>query len=771
MPPLPANDRGMWVRGSAEPAVLDDVFLQDNYDVPEPWLTVPNVLRLLWRRRGLVLSGTFALSLLGIVITLLLPRSYEGETMIVVDPRREQISSVIQQVVSALPAEDAALRSEVDALQSSGLIRSVVEHAKLVSIPEFNPTLRDAGVWGLAFWLDKDGQKALKQKAAAFTQSIKGLFGASAPEEVKSDDPVAVAAAIYQNKKLKVSTDGRSLTIRLNVKSDDAELAAGLANLHAELYLAQQFNSKVLATERVRNWLTERIEPLKADLQRADAAVQRYREESQLIATSSQGVTVTVQQLAELNTQLTLVRSEKAQDLARLEQVRNLIRKGSPLESVPDVLASPLVQKLREQESYVNRIEADAAARFANANHPSIISAKAQLAELQKALKNEVSKIATSLQRAVEISSAKERSLERALEQLTKRAAAANLSEVKLRELERDAESTRALYETLLNRRQETAFGPISRLPDSRVISAANVPLSPAFPKYTLFFAASIVVAAAASTGFAFLVEGAQRPLHSPTQCNDMLGVRGLGLVPRIGGWRPRRIADCVVDEGVPRDAVRSVLEILRATRGADRPRSISITSAVPHEGKTILSIWLARVSAMMGLRVLLVDADLRRPAVAKYLGLRATARSTSKILISGEGLMDVVREDPLTGMHYVTCQNQDDKIQGVETLQDLETFLQEARDLYDLVIVDSAPILAAPESLSVCRMTDGVIFAVHWGHTSPRQARHAVSMLRPAKANLLGAVVTRADVRKHTRYAYGDVGDVYFRHKAYYRA
>jgi uncharacterized protein involved in exopolysaccharide biosynthesis/Mrp family chromosome partitioning ATPase len=779
MSSVPVNEGDAWMRRDSELAVFEGVrvpSLYDRfpipYDVAEPWLTVPNVLRLLWRRLGLILLGTCILSLLGIGITLLLPRTYQSETMIVVDPRREQVSSV-PEVVSALPAESAVLRSEVDALQSTALIRSVVEHADLTSVPEFNPALREGGGWSWMFWLDEAGQKAVEQWFAGFTQSIGDLFGFGADDAEaglpQEDDPVAVAAALYRNKALTVSTDGRSLTMRVTVKSSDPQLAAKLANLHAALYLEQQFGGKAQAAERARGWLAERIVPLKADLQRADAAVQRYRQENELI-TSSQGMTVTVQQLGELNTQLSLVRAERAQNQARLEQVRRLIQTGPTLDSVPDVLASPVVQKLKEQQSYVARLEADALTRYANAQHPAIVSARAQQAGLQRALKNEVNKIATSLERSVEISLAKERSLERALEQLTKRAAAANLSEVKLRELERDAESTRTLYQTLLNRLQETSLGPISNLPDSRIISTAEVPLKPAFPKYMLFFAASILVAAGASTGFAFLFEAIQDRLRSPTQCNDLLGVRGLGLVPRIKGWRRRRISESVVEDGMPRDAVRSVLEILRAKRAEDRPRSISITSAVPHEGKTVLAIWLARVSAIIGVKVLLVDADLRRPSVVRYLGLGGSAGLAGGTVEPGNGFQDLVREDPLTGMHYVTCRTKSDHVRGIASLQGLEEFLRDARDSYDLVIVDSAPILAAPESLSICRMTDGVIFAVYWGRTLPRQARLAVSMLRSANANLLGAVVTRTDMRKHSRYAYGDVGDVYYRHTSYYR-
>jgi succinoglycan biosynthesis transport protein ExoP len=777
--PQPANE-STWLWGGSAPALWrgsaptapEVVVLQESaYGASEPWFTTPNVLRLLRRRLGLILVCTCVLSLLGVGITLLLPPSYKAEVLIVVDSRREQISN-IPDVVSALPPEQAVLRSEIDALGSNALIRSVVRRANLTAIPEFNPTLQLGAPWSWAFWLNENEQKALKRQFAAVMQSMHAFFGIksdpSEERELEESELVAIAGAIYR-KNLTLSTDGRSLTMHVVVKSRDPELAAKLANLHADLYVGQQFRGKSQATESAHSWLKERITPLKADLQRTEAAVQRYREQNELI-TSAQGMTVTVQQLSEINTQLAAVRAEKAQNQARLAQIRELIRRGSPLDSVPDVLASPLVQALRAQEAQVSRLEADAAARYITAQHPAIISAKAQLRQLQSSVKEEVNKIATSLERAVEITSAKERSLEQELNNLTKRAAAANLAEVKLRELEREAESNRSVYQTFLNRLLETSLGPATKLPDSRIVSNAEVPLKPASPQYSLFFAASIVVAAAASMGLAFLLEGMQERLHSPSQCDELAGVRGLGLVPQVNGFRRSAIANRVVErEGMPRDAVRSILEVLYAARIGDAPRSISITSAVPHEGKTVLAVWLARVSAMAGLKVLLVDADLRRPAVARYLESPQSVGARRGIIEPGKDLQEMVLEDSPTGMHYVTAYAENDRFHGIASLRRLESVLREARESYDLVVVDSAPVLAAPEALPICQMTDGVVLAVRWGHTPYRQVRYAVSMLRPVNANLLGAVVTRADMRRHAQYAFGDLGDVYHRYRGRY--
>jgi Mrp family chromosome partitioning ATPase len=130
-----------------------------------------------------------------------------------------------------------------------------------------------------------------------------------------------------------------------------------------------------------------------------------------------------------------------------------------------------------------------------------------------------------------------------------------------------------------------------------------------------------------------------------------------------------------------------------------------------------------------------------------------------------------MVAVDQETGMHYVTGVRHEERNFGVGSLRHLENFLAGVQDSYDLVIIDSAPVVCAPEALSICQMTDGVIFIVRWGHTPYRYVRHAVGMLQRVKANVLGAVVTRANVRRHSTYAFGDVGEVYRRHGKYYSA
>jgi Mrp family chromosome partitioning ATPase len=195
----------------------------------------------------------------------------------------------------------------------------------------------------------------------------------------------------------------------------------------------------------------------------------------------------------------------------------------------------------------------------------------------------------------------------------------------------------------------------------------------------------------------------------------------------------------------------------------------VAITSTVPDEGKTVLAIWLARVSAMTGLKVLLVDADLRRPSVERYLGSNSAAE-TSHSVDSGAGLQGMLSEDPATGMHYVTCRATE-KVYGTASLNSIEGILKAARESYDLIVVDCAPVLAAPEAFAICQMTDGVVLAVRWGHTRYRQLRYAANMLRSVNVNLLGAVVTRANVRRHSLYGFGDIGDVYRRYSRYSRA
>ncbi|HEX6980248.1 MAG TPA: polysaccharide biosynthesis tyrosine autokinase [Alphaproteobacteria bacterium] len=744
----------------------------------DPGFHLAELLRRLRRRLSLIVACTLVITAVGVAATLSFTPRYRAEVVLLVDPRHERVSN-IQEVVSTLPPQEAALRSEIDVLRSRTLVEEIVRKAGLVTIPEFNPELeKEVGLpWKLLFWLEPERQAELEQKTTDLVSSVRNLIFPMADEDTETvTDPVVVAAEKYSDN-LEVWTDGRSFTIRLSVDSRDAALAARLANMHAELYVADQFERKVQATERANRWLSEHVQRLKGDVQKAEAAVQQYRAENQLIASGIAGnsdVTVLKQQLAELNTHLSDARADSAHAAARLQEVRNLIRTGGDLNSVPEVLQSPTIQALQEQETHLRRLEAEATARYRGDNNPIIIGARAQLRDVRAKIDDEVRKIAASLQKGLEIAKARERNLEQSVAAAIQRAASADMAQVKLGDLQREAEATRTLYQTFLNRLKETSVGPTSNMAEARVISFATIPRSPAFPMYKPFFAASFALAAAIGTGLALLLEALQDRLRSPTEFRKFFGVPGLGLVPRVrrrlGRWTP--IADRIFDPNgyMSRDAVRTVLEALTAAAGWKRPFSIVVTSAGPHEGKTTLAIWLARISAMAGYKVLLVDADCRKPMVEKYLGAGRSvgqAESAEPAVDGRDERERAVHVDPVTGMHYMTCRAT--AVPSASSLQQIEALLAEATATYDLVLFDTAPPVAAPEILPIFRMVDGVALAVRWGCTPRKQVGSTIDMLRTLGANVLGAVVTCADVRKHRKYGFGDSGDVYYRCRRYY--
>jgi succinoglycan biosynthesis transport protein ExoP len=747
-----------------------------------PQLSLRELLAILRRRLKLIIVCTALITIAAAIVALLLPRSYRAEALVVVDARRQQITNV-QEVLSALPLEQVALRSEIDVLKSNGLIEKVVREAELASRAEFNPALSDpSGLpWKFLFWLTKDEQKAWKQAGIGVAERL-GFKKKKEPEVQAEADAVAAAARTYR-KHLNVYTDGRSLTIWISVSAADPELAAGLANLHAEYYVADQRRARAQATTHANEWLGERLKGLKEDVRQAEAAVTRYRSENQLVAGGS-GITVTAQALAELNSQLTAVRAERAQNEARLQQIQQSIQAKVPLSSVSDVLASVTVQRLLEQAATVRRTLADTGTRYANETHPTVISARAQLREIQTLIAEEIGKITASLQRSVETSLARERALEQALRASMARVAETNLAELRLRELEREAEAIRAVYSTFLTRAKETALGPLSENAESRIVSSATVPDSPDFPNYVLFVTAGFLVALAVGVGMALLVEMSSDHVRSPAQCPYLLSIQGLGLVPEIRQWRlgrRRRAADVVLDPaGMPRHAIRSVLEVLLAapccSKADNEAVTVAITSTVPCEGKTLLAVWLARVASLVGYRVLLIDADFRRPMVERLLGEGRRSRSFGSVIPSdnsalsetGSSHSSSVREDAATGMHVATCSSSNGTADSL-ALQTLEAVLRRGTGAYDLIIVDTAPLLAAPEVLAISRRVDGVVLAARWGYTPSKQVRCAIGMLRAVRANVLGAVVTRANMRRHARYGFGDAGEVYFRFWKYY--
>lgn len=721
------------------------------------------LLRKVWRRKG-VIFGTVVLltALAGIVVFQLTPR-YSAETVLMIEARQSRVVD-LEAVLEGLPAGQDTIASETEVIRSRGLAEKVIARLGLDRDPEFNETLRPPG------WFEE----LTESMGIPVKDWIASLRGARDEEDlseeaIREQERVRVVDAFLEN--LDVASVRRSFIIKVEFTAESPQTAATVANTMADLYIVEQLEAKFEATKRATSWLNERVASLRETVDITERAVEEYRSKSGLL--ESKGTTLTSQQVSELNTQLILAKAGSAEAEARLTQINKQMSSVNGVDSVAEVLDSLLIQRLREQEATVDRKAAELSQEYGE-RHPKLINVRAEARDLRAKIHGEVNKIIKGLENEVGIARAREASLKRSFESLKRRIATSNTAEVNLRALEREAQANRLLLETMLTRFKETRAQEDleAQRPDARVISRADAPELPSFPKKKLILALALVGSFFIGLLLVFAIEQLDHGFRSGEQIEQQTGFPILGLIPKLTGLR--RFGKAPQDQILehPTSALAESIRTLHTSillSHVDRPpRRILIASALPEEGKTTIAVCLARMLAKSGKKVLLIDTDLRRPGVHVALGM--LQRPGLVDLLSGHATREeVVRKDKATGAHVITAGHATTNAPNILSSEQMKALLVELGLAYDLVILDSPPILAVSDARILACEVDRTVFIVRWAETRREVAATALRQLTSSGAELAGVLLTMVDVRKHARYGYGDSGYYYGPARKYY--
>jgi polysaccharide biosynthesis transport protein len=297
------------------------------------------------------------------------------------------------------------------------------------------------------------------------------------------------------------------------------------------------------------------------------------------------------------------------------------------------------------------------------------------------------------------------------------------------------------------------------------------VPLDPSFPNKKLFIALALVGSALFGMLLAIVVERLDNGFRSAEQVEQLTGVSGLGMIPALSA--AARVGNAPEDFLVKKptsnfaEAIRSVRTAILYSHVDRPPRAILITSAVPEEGKSLLSVSLARSSAKAGQKVLLIDADMRRPKIGRLL--KGNNQATLAELFAGQKTSEeVINIDEDTGMHFISAKSGMPNPQDMLGSQSMRDFVRQVSQHYDLVIIDSPPVLAASDSVVLSRIVDATVFVVRWEQTPREVVIGALKQLQAVGGVVAGVVLSRVNVKKHARFGYGDTGYYYGKYKEY---
>lgn len=725
------------------------------------------------RRRKYMIAGITLLA--GVAAALYvnqLTPLYRAQAQIIVEPDRQNVVD-IQKVTEAPPADWMTTRTEAAVIGSRAIAERAVKRLDVDRMPTFNPALRPP---------EREPIERLRASAARLVRDL-GLPGAAVIAPPARTQPTAEEAAAAAARDPEAKTErlvntflgglevvpadaSRVITVRYT--SREPAVAALAANAAVDAYMESQEASKGQATSQATAWLSERVKQVQARLVDAERKLEEFRRSSGL--RSINGSTLPAQQLSQLNTQLIEARTRLSEAQARYQQVKELLEKPGEIETSGAVLGNALIQRLREQEIDLNRKIAELTTQYRD-SHPKMVLARAELADLRQRISQEIAKIAANLKNEVAVAQVRVDNLEREVAKLRQELDQLNSAEVKLRTLESEVRANRELYNTLLERLKETDIQQDETLqqPDAKVISRATVPGGPFYPQKRVIVMVAVVTGLVFSVGLALLLELLDRGFRSLSQVESELGLPTLGMVPMIKlkkGDMPHLHA--VHEHGsIYAEAIRTMRTALSLSNVDHPPRVVMLTSSEPNEGKTSTVLSMACQAVQSGKRCIVLDCDLRASNLANCLGY--PDRVGLADFLSGNAEMEEVLEiDPKTGVHFIGAGARSPHPIELLSSERMRQLLRGLAQVYDLVLLDTPPILAVSDALVLMREVDATAFLVRWEKTDRKTAKAGVKLAQEAHANIAGVALSYVDVRRHAQYDYADSG--YYYNKSYHK-
>lgn len=670
---------------------------------------------------------------------------FQAESILTLDFRLDDpISFQNGQKTDSTKADFTApiVRTEMDILESPPILKRAAIQLALDKDPEFaGPLSGDPSNEG-ALTTAVEHVKEFREEAMLWLKSVVGLNR----EGVGSRSPIDIATQNVR-RRLDVKNDGRSFTVRLSLWSSDPVKSAKILNAIIREYLAYQLESKQQRDANAAIWLEQRLESLQRDALKAGKAVQEYRNQTGLAQTK--GLTIEAQRLTELNSQLVLARAAVMQAEARLRDVKQA-SSASGLPATSDVLGSPLIQRLQAQQSDLARRQSELASRF-GPKHPQMMSLQSEIDRVSKRISEEVGNVIESLTRELSIQRNKEMALQQEIHTL--QGSVSDDKEVELQRLVRNADASWQMYEQVLTRLKQISEKQEMQTTDVTVVSWASPPISAAFPGRGLLGGATFFVILASFLFLMLLAEHNNKRLRTLGEANRRTGARALGIVPELPRRSRNRPHEYVARFPASEYTIRLKTICQSLVDSGNRghgSRVVVVTSSIMGEGKSTFSLSLAAFLAKCGQRVLLVDADHRRGRLSKMLGIPRDDTS-SEAGFDSEG--PAIEVDPVTNLHFIQLHNNNRSGWDINMTETIEDIIRSNRWKYDLVIIDTPPVLAMPDAVSIGSWADDVFLLIGWNRTPYHVVNSSLERMMAADLPLRGVLLTKVDMKQHSIY------------------
>ncbi len=749
-----------------------------------------DVMLLFRRRRWLIGCGTVLGTAAALIVASASEPQYTAQASVVVDPQSSAVAGM-REATDTLRVDPVTLTTQVDVVRSREHVYRVVSDLELYNDTALNGVERGnrfdrwlplpagsmdrlgrlAQAWfepisdKVSQWLAGTGWAGSLPSAATAAPILEQLV--AEPDEPRPVDFERTVDAFVKRYQVRRADDSQVISLRFT--HPDPHVATEIVNRAADLYVERLLRDKEEQADRVAEWVKSRFAELQQVVRASEQKLENFRAEEGLISV--------VDGSADAE-QVSRQRQELASAEATFGDLRSRIAiidrhaRNNDLDAILGILSSPLLDRLRQEELNLASRELDLGSRY-GPRHPQLQALHQEKERLGERITQEIGRLRFELQSEASIVQARIGSITEHLAALQSELARRQLSQVQLGEFQREATANRELGELFREYYKSVSEQRAIIESDARVLAYGKPPGKPSSLSPRLFTLIGLVAAFTGSTLFAIALESMDRRVRSARQIERQFKVRVIEAVPQFGGHgRGRNVVTHITQR--PRaafpEAVRSVYTTIRLkakqTYGAV---TLVVCSALSEEGKTTFVVSLATIAAQWGQRAIVVDLDLRHPSVANVLGVRP-----------GSGLRKVIQDGlPFEEAIYRTAfgfdiLSTDESPRDPASLigdPSMKQLIARLRNNYDLVVIDTAPLLAVSDGRLAAQLGDSVVLVARWLSTPLSAVRRSLQMLRDCHADTAGIILNRVNPQKYMYYENEDGSNYYKNIEKYYRS
>ena len=734
------------------------------FDEEEGRLDLLSYWHVIRKRLGLVIGAVFAALVLTTIYAYMQTPRYTADATILLKPGTPQImgdkdSSEDQDIMYDSDLLENFQKTQYQILRSRTLAAYVIraenlEHNSAFIGPKPQPGLIESALSSVSHWLNHtNGRKARPQ-----------------PVDQTSHTGVPGGLINAYLDGLRITPVADTDLVTIEYVSTDRTLAAKLANAHAHGYIRLGIELRSQSNEEAENFLKERLGELKDSLEKSEIALNDYRRARGIIPglMSLDGKeTVVLDRVSELSKDLTTAQVERIGLEAQMQLINS--RK---YDSMPAVMGDANVQAVQAQ---LNSLDADYASmgKKFKPDYPPMLQMAAKRAELESRLEAEISRVIAGIQGSYQAASDKEQKLQNEMNKERQQALGLNDAAVEYAILQREVDTNRELYESVLQRMKGIALAAESQTSNIIIVDPAETPGVPSSPKKFSMVVRNSALALVAVIGLVFGLEYLDTTLKTPEEVERYLRVPNIGAIPSFASLRLKAKSATLLpeDNGIKKigygrellgvanpyslvgEAYRSFRTALMLSRAGSPPKTILFTSAHSSEGKTVSATNTAAMFAQTGARVLLIDGDLRKPRCHRVLALENSSGLT-EVLTGTCEVQDVIRTTIVDGLSFMSAGSlppNPTELLGSERMSQVLAIVSHD---HDVVILDSPPVMPVSDALLLASVVDGVVLVVNSNTTSKHHVKMAYAKLEYARAKIFGVLLNEIDL-KHPNYGH----------------